>query len=1001
MSAERPPRALSGGPLGAETPGHSPEEGPRYADAGQLGQGGMGEVRAAWDARLEREVALKMAHPGQPGLRARLEREAALTARLEHPGIVPVYDAGTAPDGRPFYAMRLMRGRSLEDALREAPDLEARLRLVRRVLDVAQAVAYAHGQGVVHRDLKPANVMLGEHGETVVTDWGLAGDLVDAIEITENRTSETRPTLTAEGAVLGTPAYMAPEQARGEPADARSDVFALGGVLFAVLSGQAPKEHEGAAARRSREVCPEAPSELAAIADRALQADPARRYPDAAALAADLESWFEGRRVQAYAYTPLELLGRVARAWRVPLIAAGLATLGVLIATVVGVERTLTERSRAQQAEAEALAAKSEADAHLAQALVAQAVVAARAGDRGPAELLATRALLHGEDPVARGILAGFAGAPRPERALRRPLPGCARVFPDPSGRRLACVNSHAVSVIEPALGGKPRLERALEEVWGAAFDGEGRWLVLVNAEGVLAWDLETDALRIIAGEPEGTVLRDGARPGEVLRFARGKLARLAVSGAPEQPLPRCPSGGAALRSVEGPDGSLWMACAGRGALPSALARVDPDGALRTLIELPVEEGPPSSLSLHGAERVALGSEGGALYLWEAGAARRVGTEAPGVFDLALQGDTLAVAGSQGGVALWDLSAGEVFARLPSRLAQLRWQGDTLRVIDDEVSDWRVPPPTHPHRLRADSGVAAAALSPDGRRLASAHGDGTLRVHDLETGALLWSTALHASVAKDVVFTEDGCCVVGGTALGEEVVWLDRDTGERLRAAPIWRTRRLVSRGDTLFVAAYDSALDGVGPDGQRRSWPVGTQVSDLEPVVDGPELVVMENRGRIWRLDPGAAPGPPARSVGIGAAVAVAGDAEHTWVALPRAALMLDAELQERRRLELSGAHVMEIALSPDRRWLAVGHRDGAVTLWDTDSGALRASLQGHSGRVVALEFSGDGATLVSGSWDGDLRVWDLTALTAAPEALLGPIERAWDLDLSRALAR
>src|SRR5262249_36594426 len=170
---------------------------------------------------------------------SRFQREALITARLQHPGIVPVYEAGRWPSGEPFFAMKLVSGRPLDKVIAEATSLPARLALLPRLAAACDAMAYAHSQRIIHRDLKPGNVLIGDFGETVVIDWGLAKDL-DAADSPESanrapRARKSQPkiehqssTLTVAGSVMGTPAYMAPEQARGETVDQRADVFALG-----------------------------------------------------------------------------------------------------------------------------------------------------------------------------------------------------------------------------------------------------------------------------------------------------------------------------------------------------------------------------------------------------------------------------------------------------------------------------------------------------------------------------------------------------------------------------------------------------------------------------------------------------------------------------------------------------------------------------------------------------------------------------------------------------
>src|SRR4029079_7081558 len=160
---------------------------------------------------------------------------ALITARLEHPGVVPVHEAGRWPDGTPFYAMKLVSGRPLRELIAERTTAEERIGLLHHVIAVADAIAYAHGRNIIHRDLKPANVIVGDFGETIVIDWGLAKDLTVAEDVPidsgpfRNRGEEG---LTSTGSVLGTPAYMPPEHLRGETVDRRADVHAIGAMLW-------------------------------------------------------------------------------------------------------------------------------------------------------------------------------------------------------------------------------------------------------------------------------------------------------------------------------------------------------------------------------------------------------------------------------------------------------------------------------------------------------------------------------------------------------------------------------------------------------------------------------------------------------------------------------------------------------------------------------------------------------------------------------------------------
>jgi len=228
-----------------------------YAREGEVARGGMGRIMAARDRRLGRAVALKELHQESASSARRFVREALVTARLQHPSIVPVYEAGRWPEGVPFYAMKMVSGRSLDAVIRSTPTLAGRLALLPHVIAVAEAIAYAHSERIIHRDLKPANVLVGSFGETVVVDWGLAKDL--SRPAGDDPSAERLPVVsgtdaTIVGTVLGTPHYMPPEQARGEGVDERADVYALGAILYYLMTGAPP--HAGKTATEA--LCREA-----------------------------------------------------------------------------------------------------------------------------------------------------------------------------------------------------------------------------------------------------------------------------------------------------------------------------------------------------------------------------------------------------------------------------------------------------------------------------------------------------------------------------------------------------------------------------------------------------------------------------------------------------------------------------------------------------------------------------------------------------------------------
>lgn len=298
----------------------------RYRDLGPIGTGGMCEVRRVVDRFLGMRVAMKRLRLeliDAPRAVARFDAEAALTARLQHPGIVAVYDRGASAIGQPWFTMTEVRGDTFHDVLRQAhrhgpPEPSALHRLVSLCLRACETMAYAHGQGVVHRDLKPANLMVGPFGEVLVMDWGLARTLgsTDDTDVTIEALAPVDADVTGMGDVVGTPTYMSPEQARGEHdrLGPPSDVFSLGALLYHLITGRRPDEgssREVWARRRLggptlfAEGHPTPPG-LQAICVRATLGDPGERYQDAAQLAEALRSWRDGAEQRAEALRLLE-----------------------------------------------------------------------------------------------------------------------------------------------------------------------------------------------------------------------------------------------------------------------------------------------------------------------------------------------------------------------------------------------------------------------------------------------------------------------------------------------------------------------------------------------------------------------------------------------------------------------------------------------------------------------------------------------------------------------
>ncbi|HLJ95730.1 MAG TPA: serine/threonine-protein kinase [Gemmataceae bacterium] len=389
----------------------SPPRSTRYQALRLHARGGLGEVFLAYDAELQREVALKRIRPGRVHdleSRRRFLREAQITSRLEHPGIVPVHGLLHDQDGQPCYAMRFIQGETLQQAIDRFHENDTRGRnpgerslalrqLLARFLAVCNTMAYAHSRGVLHRDIKPANIMLGKYGETLLVDWGLAKPLErDRAVPTDSHQPATIPATeedisTQLGSVIGTPAYMSPEQAAGEwdrvgPA---SDIYSLGATLYTVLTGHVPTEGSAfpevlerikqgnipSPRQRKRDV----PAALDAICQKAMALQPDARYATALDLATDVEHWLAEEPVTVYREALPARLVRWMRRHRAWASAAAALVVTAIVALAVGLlavnhqkgltEQALAAESQALTAKTQALAAEAKAKLRTRQAL--------------------------------------------------------------------------------------------------------------------------------------------------------------------------------------------------------------------------------------------------------------------------------------------------------------------------------------------------------------------------------------------------------------------------------------------------------------------------------------------------------------------------------------------------------------------------------------------------------------------------------------------------------
>ena len=800
-----------------------------YALGPEVARGGMGRVIAARDLRVGRPVAVKELLVQTPARAARFEREARVTARLQHPGIVPIYEIGRWPDGTPFYAMRMVDGQTLFDALAAADGLAGRLALLPAVIAATEAVAFAHAHRVIHRDLTPANVIVGAYGETVVIDWGLAKDLSGAPAggaAGEGEREDTR--ISRAGEVLGTAAYIPPEQARGAAVDERADVYALGAILYHVLAGAAPYsgrpgeilQRVGAGPPPPIEAAaPGAPRDLVSIVGKAMARDPAERYASARELADELVRFRAGVLVEAHAYSRRELWWRWVRRHRAAVIAAAAALIAIAAAGALSLARVLAERDRAEHERAGAIRAS-------ARLLEEQGRQELLAGNPMRAAAWLAEAYAAGNDaPSLRRLLSL---ALRDVELVRRTLDCGGEVQSlalDPAGTRLAAACDGAAKLWRISDGAElATLAAPGAQLGGVRFSHDGRALLTWGSDGAARlWRADTGALaRTLAGHGarifsaeltpddaeivttgfDGTArvwrAADGAevRAIEVSRKLRGVRGSLAP-------------GGVLITMTSDGRGAAWELATGR-----ALGAID--------------HGAPivgANLSADGALGVTCGADRTAR-IWDIGA-RRLVRELSGhagavlTCELSPGGDRLLTTSQDGTAKLWELATGRVVAA-----------------------------------VAAGGIVADGQFSPDGRRFTTVNLDGTLRLWSADAGALI------ASV------DDPGGSVLHAFA-GDHTLFAARRDGT-IHELDLRRTRLRHA-----FTAAGDGAVVGASVDGAR----IATRRGDAITVWDAASgRAIADRAAHLGSSDPWASFDPslvtsgPTAAAGI--AIAVAPDA-------------------------------------------------------------------------------------------------------------------------------